>query len=164
MGQFHDFEVALGRFGGVMLAEGNQAQRGGQGGEEWQKLGLDLDRDGGRPGGEGRQEAGELQRVAEAVVAADQHMAAFSGPAVPHPAAVIGLSGIIALRRVPGGEDVIGNGPGGFVITAAHRRHPVCLGIAHAVRISRAACGGNARPISGFFGTATRPARGDQVR
>ncbi len=125
VGQLHDFEVALGWGAGGGRIEGGEAD--GETGQEGEKLGLGFEGDGAGDGGERRQEAGELDGVAEAVVAADEDFAVFVGAAVPDPAQVIGQRGVVAACLVPALLDVVGNLPGRFMVAGARCRHPFLI-------------------------------------
>lgn len=125
MGEFHDLHVAFRGFGGRGGIEGDETVRPRGCGEKGKEFGLSFERDGRGAGAERGEVAGELDGVAEAVVAADEDVAAIEGAAVPHPAQVVGFGRVVACGGIALGECFVGNAQGAVVVTGPHGRHPV---------------------------------------
>ncbi len=132
MGELHDFEVAGGRLVGGGGLEWDEPVDAGIAGQQRQEGRLNLERCGGGQAPEGGEIAEELQGIAEAMVAAHENVLALEWPAVPDPAAVIGLGWIVPRGGITLGEDGVRDGPGGREIAVAHCGHPVGFGVPHA--------------------------------
>jgi hypothetical protein len=103
------------------------------------RLNLDGDRRGAF--GEQRQEAGELKRVAETMIAADEDMPAIEAAPVPDPAQMMGEGRIVACGGITFGERLRGKRPGIGITPRPHRRDPFARSIRHVPRNRGAASG-----------------------
>ena len=121
--QLHDLDVGLGRDGCGHVEPHHPVGRGGVF-EHVEQLGLHFEGDAGGDGAQGGEEAEELQRVAEAVIAPHHDALPSERPPVPHPAEMVGQTRVVTGRRVTRGEGGVGDAPGGGPVVPAHGGHP----------------------------------------
>ena len=138
VGQFHDLDVRFRRRQGAHGVERVHVEPSGspdligagQGAQQRHEVRLRFHGEGAHPGAERREVAGELQRVTEAVVAADEHAAAVERAAVPDPTEMVGQRRVVRRGGIARGENGVAHGPGRREVAPAHGILPGRAGVA----------------------------------